>query len=137
MLKTLFSIETTKLTHYHKNKNLFFIITHTSIMESASKPSISYVLFLYREQLRKGNLHSLQLNHTKISLTEKLIRKTEENIRRCSLDDMMTLNRQIMFRNKLKHQIILHQLSIWSDQGQRKFSLDTPQFGNCKKAYSQ
>lgn len=81
-------------------------------MESASNPSISYVLFLYREQLRKGHLHSLQLNHTKISLTEKLIRKTEENIRRCSLDDMMTLNRQIMFRNKLKYEIILHQLSI-------------------------
>lgn len=86
---------------YSQQQRKYWQIT----MESKPKSSLSYVLFLYREQLRRGNIQSTRLNRTKITLTDKLIRKTADNIRKCSINDMITLNRQIAFKQKLKYQV--------------------------------
>uniref|UniRef100_A0A1I8QCN6 Uncharacterized protein n=1 Tax=Stomoxys calcitrans TaxID=35570 RepID=A0A1I8QCN6_STOCA len=67
--------------------------------------SISYVLFMYREQLRKSEGASLRLNRTKLTLTDKLIKKNVSQIKKCSTDDVLAISRNIVFQSKLKNQI--------------------------------
>lgn len=75
-------------------------------MESkAKKPSLSYVLFLYREQLSQGKVEPIRFYRTKMSLTDRLIKKTARNLDKCSIDDMIAVNRQICFKKKLKHKL--------------------------------
>ncbi|KAM7357143.1 uncharacterized protein ACRADG_002635 [Cochliomyia hominivorax] len=74
-------------------------------MDSKSKSTVSYTLFLYREELRRSQSCSMRLNRTKISLTDKLISKSVRNLEKCSMEDLRAINREILFKKKLKYQI--------------------------------
>lgn len=74
-------------------------------MSSKSQNSISYTLFLYREQLKRGKASMRHLNRTKISLTDKLISKSVRNLEQCTTEDLRTINRELLFKKKLKYQM--------------------------------
>ncbi|XP_037817904.1 uncharacterized protein LOC119607866 [Lucilia sericata] len=74
-------------------------------MEYKSKTTVSYTLFLYREELRRSQSRFTQLNRTKISLTDKLIAKSVRNLEKCYIEDLHAINREILFKKKLKYQI--------------------------------
>ncbi|XP_023305696.2 uncharacterized protein LOC111687488 [Lucilia cuprina] len=74
-------------------------------MEYKSKTTVSYTLFLYREELRRSQSRFTQLNRTKISLTDKLIAKSVRNLEKCSIEDLHAFNQEILFKKKLKYQI--------------------------------
>ncbi|XP_037817902.1 uncharacterized protein LOC119607864 [Lucilia sericata] len=74
-------------------------------MDSKSKTTISYTLFLYREELRRTQSRFTRLNRTKISLTDKLISKSVRNLEKCSIEDLHAINRELLFKKKLKYQI--------------------------------
>ena len=69
------------------------------------KTSVSYTLFLYREELRRSQCSFKRLNRTKISLTDKLIKKSVRNLEKCSMEDLHAINREILFKKKLKYQM--------------------------------
>ncbi|XP_046808244.1 uncharacterized protein LOC124420162 [Lucilia cuprina] len=74
-------------------------------MESKSKSTVSYTLFLYREELRRNQTRYIRLNRTKISLTDKLISTSVRNLEKCSMEDLHAINREILFKKKLKYQV--------------------------------
>jgi len=49
--------------------------------ERLIKPTVSYHLFLYREELARRNARQLRLSRTKIEITDELISKTVKNIK--------------------------------------------------------
>ncbi|KAM7355815.1 uncharacterized protein ACRADG_001763 [Cochliomyia hominivorax] len=74
-------------------------------MDSKSKSTVSYTLFLYREELRRSQTRFVSLSRTKISLTDKLISKSVRNLEKCSMEDLRAINREILFKKKLKYQM--------------------------------
>lgn len=74
-------------------------------MDSKTKSTVSYTLFLYREELRRSQTRFMRLNRTKISLTDKLISKSVRNLEKCSTEDLQAINRELMFKKKLKYQM--------------------------------
>ncbi|XP_037817871.1 uncharacterized protein LOC119607835 [Lucilia sericata] len=70
-----------------------------------SKTTVSYTLFLYREELRRSQCRYKTLNRTKLSLTDKLITKSVRNLKKCSMSDLQVINRELVFKNKLKQQL--------------------------------
>ncbi|EDW17572.1 uncharacterized protein Dmoj_GI12748 [Drosophila mojavensis] len=68
-------------------------------------PSVGYHLYLYREQLARKNVEYMRLSKAKYFITETLLAKTVRNLKACSLDELKTVNNQIVFKHKLKHQI--------------------------------
>ena len=74
-------------------------------MDSKTKTSVSYTLFLYREELRRSQCSLKRLNRTKISLTDKLIKKSVRNLEKWSMEDLQAINREILFKKKLKYQM--------------------------------
>ncbi|EDW58258.1 uncharacterized protein [Drosophila virilis] len=69
------------------------------------KPTVSYHLFLYREELARRNARQLRLSRTKIEITDELISRTVRNIKSCSMDDLKAVNRELMFKRKLRHNV--------------------------------
>lgn len=70
--------------------------------------SLTYALFKYRQQLRQGSAkHAavMRLNCAKLTLTDELIKKTTRNAAKCTLEEMLAVNREIHFVHKLKQQI--------------------------------
>lgn len=67
--------------------------------------SISYMLFLYREELRRFNARFLKLSTMKIDITQELISKTVQNIAQCSVEDLEYLSREMVFKRKLRNQV--------------------------------
>ncbi|XP_013115157.1 uncharacterized protein LOC106092778 [Stomoxys calcitrans] len=74
-------------------------------MDSKGKSSISYTLFLYREELKRRQVSFKRLSRTKISLTDKLITKSVRNLEKCTTEDLRAINQELLFKKKLKHQI--------------------------------
>ncbi|XP_030566889.1 uncharacterized protein LOC115766942 [Drosophila novamexicana] len=69
------------------------------------KPTVSYHLFLYREELARRNARQLRLSRTKIEITDELISRTVRNIKSCSMDDLKAVNRELIFKRKLRHNV--------------------------------
>ncbi|XP_051859569.1 uncharacterized protein LOC133844366 [Drosophila sulfurigaster albostrigata] len=69
------------------------------------KPTVSYHLFLYREELARRNARQLRLSRTKIDITEELISRTVKNIKTCSMDDLKAVNRELVFKRKLRNRV--------------------------------
>ncbi|XP_017863980.1 PREDICTED: uncharacterized protein LOC108614386 [Drosophila arizonae] len=74
-------------------------------LEKQSKPTVSYHLFLYREELARRQRRLLRLSRTKIEITDELISKTVRNIKSCSMDDLKAVNRELLFKRKLRHNV--------------------------------
>ncbi|XP_020815728.1 uncharacterized protein LOC110189853 [Drosophila serrata] len=70
------------------------------------KPSVGYHLYLYRQQLAQRNVEYIRLSKAKYCITDTLLSKTVRNLKGCSIDELKTVNNQIVFRHKLKHQIM-------------------------------
>ncbi|KAH8286326.1 hypothetical protein KR054_007049 [Drosophila jambulina] len=70
------------------------------------KPSVGYHLYLYRQQLAQRNVEYIRLSKAKYCITDTLLSKTVKNLKGCSIDELKTVNNQIVFRHKLKHQIL-------------------------------
>lgn len=56
--------------------------------------------------MRLGETSSMRLNRIKLSLTDKLIKKNAPNMDRCSKEEKMAFNQEIVFKKKLKQEII-------------------------------
>ncbi|XP_037817869.1 uncharacterized protein LOC119607834 [Lucilia sericata] len=67
--------------------------------------SVSYTLFLYREELQRSQCRYKTLNRTKLSLTDKLITISVRNLKQCSMDDLRAINRELVFKKKLQNQM--------------------------------
>ncbi|KAH8410697.1 hypothetical protein KR222_006648 [Zaprionus bogoriensis] len=70
-----------------------------------TKPTVSYHLFLYREELSRRNARQLRLSRTKIEITDELISRTVRNIKTCSMDDLKAINRELQFKRKLRSNV--------------------------------
>lgn len=68
-------------------------------------PSVGYHLYLYREQLSRRKVEYIRLSKAKYFITETLLAETVRNLKGCSVDDLRTVNNQIVFKHKLRHQI--------------------------------
>ncbi|XP_064539294.1 uncharacterized protein LOC135429049 [Drosophila montana] len=69
------------------------------------KPTVSYHLFLYRVELARRNARQLRLSRTKIEITDELISRTVRNLKSCSMDDLKAVNRELLFKRKLRHNV--------------------------------
>ncbi|EDV95591.1 uncharacterized protein LOC6558090 [Drosophila grimshawi] len=69
------------------------------------KPTVSYHLFLYRVELARRQSRQLRLSRTKIEITDELISRTVKNIKTCSMDDLKAVNRELLFKRKLRHSV--------------------------------
>ncbi|XP_034656004.1 uncharacterized protein LOC117893483 [Drosophila subobscura] len=67
--------------------------------------NVGYHLYLYRQQLARRNVEYMRLSKAKYCITDTLLTKTVRNLKACSVDELKTVNNQIVFRHKLKHQI--------------------------------
>ncbi|XP_022232066.2 uncharacterized protein LOC111080635 [Drosophila obscura] len=67
--------------------------------------NVGYHLYLYRQQLARRNVEYMRLSKAKYCITDTLLAKTVRNLKACSVDELKTVNNQIVFRHKLKHQI--------------------------------
>ncbi|BFF98158.1 uncharacterized N-acetyltransferase [Drosophila madeirensis] len=67
--------------------------------------NVGYHLYLYRQQLARRNVEYMRLSKAKYCITDTLLNKTVRNLKACSVDELKTVNNQIVFRHKLKHQI--------------------------------
>ncbi|KAH8410706.1 hypothetical protein KR222_011232 [Zaprionus bogoriensis] len=73
--------------------------------QEQSPPSVGYHLYLYREQLSRRKVEYMRLSKAKYFITETLLARTVRNLKGCSIDDLKTVNNQIVFKHKLRHQI--------------------------------
>ncbi|XP_016972029.1 uncharacterized protein LOC108039509 [Drosophila rhopaloa] len=69
------------------------------------KPTVTYHLFLYRVELARRNARQLRLSRTKIEITDELISNTVRNLKTCSLDDLKAVNRELLFKRKLRSNV--------------------------------
>lgn len=69
------------------------------------KPTVSYQIYLYREELSRRNARQLRLSRTKIEITDELISRTVKNIKTCSMDDLKAVNRELVFKRKLSKNV--------------------------------
>lgn len=92
----------------------------TFTTSSKKGTSVSYTLFLYREELSRRNTRYMRLSKTKICLTDGLISKTIRNIPQCSVEDLKACSREMQFKNKLKQQI--HRLKRLQELGVKNAS---------------
>lgn len=83
-------------------------------------PSVGYQVFLYREQLARRKVEYIRLSKAKYFITETLLAKTVRNLQRCSIDELKTVNNQLQFKNKLRHEI--HRLRRLQSLGIRNAS---------------
>lgn len=68
--------------------------------------TLTYALFKYRQQLHyQGPKQVMRRNCAKLTLTDNLIKKTASKQDKCTLEDMLAINRETMFLEKLKCQI--------------------------------
>ncbi|EDW73532.1 uncharacterized protein Dwil_GK16597 [Drosophila willistoni] len=70
-----------------------------------AKPTVTYHLFMYRAELARRNARQLRLSRTKIEITDELISKTVKNIKTCSMDDLKAVNRELIFKKKLRNNV--------------------------------
>ncbi|XP_068149033.1 uncharacterized protein [Drosophila tropicalis] len=82
-------------------------ICSSSSLPSTSQrfPSVGYHLYLLREQLSRRNVEYMRLSKAKYFITETLLAKTVSNLKGCNIDELKTVNNQIVFKHKLKRQI--------------------------------
>ncbi|XP_034483333.1 uncharacterized protein LOC117788622 [Drosophila innubila] len=80
-------------------------------------PSVGYHLYLYREQLARRNVEYMRLSKAKYFITETLLAKTVRNLKGATVDELKTVNNQIVFKHKLRHQI--HRLRTLKSLGYR------------------
>ncbi|XP_050742661.1 uncharacterized protein LOC108035193 [Drosophila biarmipes] len=73
--------------------------------ERMLKPTVSYHLFLYRVELARRNARQLRLSRTKIEITDELISNTVRNLKTCSMDDLKAVNRELLFKRKLRSNV--------------------------------
>ncbi|XP_043646828.1 uncharacterized protein LOC122615785 [Drosophila teissieri] len=73
--------------------------------EKMLKPTVSYHLFLYRVELARRNARQLRLSRTKIEITDELISNTVRNLKTCSMDDLKAVNRELLFKRKLRSNV--------------------------------
>ncbi|KAH8295768.1 hypothetical protein KR018_008265 [Drosophila ironensis] len=69
------------------------------------RPTVSYHLFMYRVELARRNARLLRLSRTKIEITDELISKTVRNLKTCSMDDLKAVNRELLFKRKLRNNV--------------------------------
>lgn len=70
-----------------------------------SHSDISFMLYLHREELRKRKPNFMRKACIKLQLTNELITKNARNADKCSTDDLHSISRQTIFKNKLRRQI--------------------------------
>lgn len=73
--------------------------------DKSMKPTVSYQIYLYREELSRRNARQLRLSRTKIEITDELISRTVKNIKTCSMDDLKAVNRELVFKRKLSKNV--------------------------------
>lgn len=67
-----------------------------------SNSNIPYMLFVYREQLRRLNKHAFKLSKSKLHLTQELVSYSVDRITEYDMEELMNINREISFTRKLK-----------------------------------
>ncbi|XP_017127146.1 uncharacterized protein LOC108145948 [Drosophila elegans] len=78
---------------------------HRYQQQQHKSPSVGYHLYLYRQQLAQKKVEYMRLSKAKYIITDSLLAKTVRNLKGCSVDELKTVNHQIVFRHKLRHQI--------------------------------
>ncbi|KAH8379114.1 hypothetical protein KR009_003131 [Drosophila setifemur] len=68
--------------------------------------NVGYHLYLYRQQLSQKKVEYMRLSKAKYVITDTLLTKTVRNLKGCSVEELKTVNKQIVFRHKLKNQIL-------------------------------
>lgn len=76
-------------------------MAHNSNEENSEEVPFSYVLYLYREELRKPDRSWMSRVRSKFQLTHELITRTIVNIHNCSEEDLMALARETEFNRRL------------------------------------
>ncbi|XP_065356025.1 uncharacterized protein LOC135950408 [Calliphora vicina] len=73
-------------------------------MVEDKKPSsnIPYMLFMYRQDLRRFNKSSLKLSNSKLKLSQEMVSYSVDHITEYSLEELMNINIQIDFTRNLK-----------------------------------
>ncbi|XP_059221430.1 uncharacterized protein LOC131996027 [Stomoxys calcitrans] len=74
----------------------------SSSTSASTNSSIPYMLFVYREELRKSQARLLKLSKTKLNLTQEMVSYSVDHITEYNVDELITINRQISFTRKLK-----------------------------------
>lgn len=91
--------------------------------QNTSKP-FSYILYLYRNELRKPDRSWISSARSKFQLTDELIAHTVRNMDKCSPEDLVALDREREFNNLLYDEIartIYHQnMQKWKMHQQEK-----------------
>ncbi|KAI8125845.1 hypothetical protein FF38_07976 [Lucilia cuprina] len=86
--------------------NSFNNKSQSNLEQATNSPSniIPYMLFVYREELRRlnKNAHSMKLSKSKLHLTQELVSYSVDRITEYDMQELMNINRQISFTRKLK-----------------------------------
>lgn len=67
-----------------------------------STSNIPYMLFVYRDQLRRLNKHALKLSKSKLHLTQELVSYSVDRITEYDMEELININREISYTRKLK-----------------------------------
>ncbi|XP_018791760.1 PREDICTED: uncharacterized protein LOC108970691 [Bactrocera latifrons] len=79
--------------------------SNSNANNSRNKASVGYQLFMYQEELRRGNTRGLSVAKSKISLTESLIRENVQNLNNRSDEDLRVISREMSFKKHLQKQV--------------------------------
>ncbi|XP_030372377.1 uncharacterized protein LOC115622550 [Scaptodrosophila lebanonensis] len=93
------------MSQYQKQVNEAGTLSRHLENQRRQGPTVTYHLYLYREELSRRNVEYMRLSKAKYFITEKLLAKTVRNLKSCSVDELKAVNHQIVFRHKLKRQI--------------------------------
>ncbi|XP_037822546.1 uncharacterized protein LOC119611138 [Lucilia sericata] len=89
--------------------NSFNNQSQTNMEQTANSSTniIPYMLFVYREELRRLNKHShsLKLSKSKLHLTQELVSYSVDRITEYDMQELMNINREINFTRQLKNRM--------------------------------
>lgn len=67
--------------------------------------TMSYILFVYQEELRRKKARVIRLSKQKLQLTEKLVMRNSSEINNYSEDELENFAREILYKEKLEQRM--------------------------------
>lgn len=87
---------------HHKDQMLSGNTSTSSETARSNSYNIPYMLFVYREELRKSQGRLLKLSKSKLNLTQEMVSYSVDHITEYDVEELININRQISFTRKLK-----------------------------------
>lgn len=94
---------------------------------TTTNSQIPYMLFIYREELRKSQGRLLKLSKTKLNLTQEMVSYSVDRITEYDVEELININRQISFTRKLK----LHMDHMKKQMQSMRISQQSPLVKRC------